>query len=146
MTTVVDIGRLDNCPNCSSPWKGFDIYQYFLRQKNDPDAPQHASYRGRTDEDILEVAGHYGYTLENPVHFRRVIGIEMPYGHPKRRDGVSYWKCPDCEVAWDRFTGEQTEEFMSKELSDVGWARGMPDKPGTIKSEKRQTVLSEENG
>ena len=38
------------------------------------------------------------------THFSRVIGIE----DSKRYDGVSWWKCPDCNTAWDRFTGEET--------------------------------------
>lgn len=38
------------------------------------------------------------------TYFSRVIGIE----DPKRYDGVSWWKCPDCDTVWDRFTGEET--------------------------------------
>ena len=39
------------------------------------------------------------------THFSRKIGIEIMGGY----DGVQYWKCPDCKVEWDRFTGKVQE-------------------------------------
>lgn len=41
---------------------------------------------------------HYG----NETHFSRLIGIEILGGY----DGVSYWRCPDCNAEWDRWTGK----------------------------------------
>lgn len=39
-------------------------------------------------------------------HYSRLIGVELPYGHPERYDGVSIWQCPDCAAQWNRFTGK----------------------------------------
>lgn len=40
------------------------------------------------------------------THFSRFIGIEYPYGHPDRYDGVSEWNCPDCGARWGQFSGK----------------------------------------
>jgi hypothetical protein len=37
--------------------------------------------------------------------FSRVIGIEDPAIY----DGVSWWKCPDCGIRWDRWTKQEAE-------------------------------------
>lgn len=37
--------------------------------------------------------------------YSRVVGVEYPYGHPDRYDGVSEWLCPDCGVREGRWTG-----------------------------------------
>lgn len=109
---AVDIGNLDNCPDCGAQWKGDDIYQYFLCQKMFPEAEQHEVYKDKTDEEIYRAAQDYGYTHENPVRFRKVIGVEYPYGHPKRYDGVSLWHCPECKGYWSRWTGKKiTPDF-----------------------------------
>lgn len=67
------------CPECKADWQGTPIPE-----------------KSRT---------FYG----NHTHFSRLIGIELPYDHPKRYDGVSYWQCPDCKVTWNRFTGERED-------------------------------------
>ena len=33
------------------------------------------------------------------THYSRLIGIEDPMVY----DGISWWKCPDCEHIWKRF-------------------------------------------
>ena len=38
--------------------------------------------------------GYYSGT-----HYSRMIGVEVPWVY----DGVLYWKCPDCDIAWPRF-------------------------------------------
>jgi len=35
--------------------------------------------------------------------YSRLVGVEIQGGY----DGVSYWACPFCGAAWDRFTGER---------------------------------------
>jgi hypothetical protein len=50
---------------------------------------------GDIPEDIRE---HYS----PPYKYSRLIGIE----DPKMYDGVSFWKCPDCNSVWDRFTNK----------------------------------------
>ena len=41
--------------------------------------------------------GLYG----DSTHWRREIGCEVPGVY----DGVLYWMCPDCEMAWPRWFG-----------------------------------------
>lgn len=42
----------------------------------------------------------------------KVIGMELSYDDPEHYDGVSYWACPECGVAWCRWTGDRTERFV----------------------------------
>lgn len=39
------------------------------------------------------------------------MGIEYPYGHPERYDGVSEWRCMECGARWDRWTGKALEAY-----------------------------------
>lgn len=104
----------DCCPECSANWDGGDILEHFLEAKFNPLHKQHSHYKDKTLDEIKKVAFNYGWTDENPKRFGNVIGIELAYNDPRHYDGVSFWKCPTCEVAWDRFTGERTEEFMTQ--------------------------------
>ena len=46
-------------------------------------------------------------TYEVDLHiYSRVVGVEYPYGHKDRYDGVSEWRCPDCGTREGRWTGE----------------------------------------
>ena len=47
-----------------------------------------------------------GYYGEEATHYSRLIGIEIQGGY----DGISYWKCPECNGMWDRFTGEEVKD------------------------------------
>lgn len=38
------------------------------------------------------------------THFSRLIGVEYPYGHAQRYDGVSEWMCPDCGARRGRWS------------------------------------------
>jgi hypothetical protein len=42
-----------------------------------------------------------------PYVWKREIGIELDYSHPKHYDGISYFQCPDCNTTFNRFTGEE---------------------------------------
>jgi len=53
-------------------------------------------------EDIVE---HYAGT-----HWRREIGIEVRGVY----DGVLFWRCPDCEHEWDRFTGKLGKDMKRR--------------------------------
>lgn len=103
----------DNCPECNARWKGDDIFEYFMRAKTDPNHEQHGYYKDRTDAEILETAGNYGWTEKTPRSFRHIIGVELSWEDPERYDGVSYWQCPNCAIAWNRFTGKRTDRFNS---------------------------------
>jgi hypothetical protein len=58
-----------------------------------------------TDEQIVEKAKLYG----NPnARFgtKHFVGIEDPTNY----DGVSYWKCQNCNSVWDRWTNKLLED------------------------------------
>lgn len=50
---------------------------------------------------------HVTGSYSPPYRWGREIGIELPYDHPNHYDGISYWQCPDCNTAFDRFTGKE---------------------------------------
>jgi uncharacterized Zn ribbon protein len=79
----------ENCPKCGSNWNDGDIFQK-LRELHPEES----------DEEILESAEMFGWSKENPKHFSRCIGIEDPFVY----DGISWWRCPDCETTWNRWT------------------------------------------
>jgi len=73
------------CPNCKTNLEGGLIYQTFLDMYND-------------EEKALKTAKMYGAT-KTEGHWGREIGIEIP----GKYDGVSFWRCPDCDHEWSRF-------------------------------------------
>ena len=79
------------CPACKADLEGGLIFDTFMEKYGDEGkALKHAEMYGAT-----KTTGRWG----------RQIGIETP-----DYDGVSYWKCPDCNAVWDRFTGEIKED------------------------------------
>ena len=42
-----------------------------------------------------------GYYAPGTTHYRRNIGVEVPGIY----DGILYWQCPDCLLAWVRNFG-----------------------------------------
>lgn len=82
-----------SCPSCEAPWEAEEtIYQHFVN-------------RGKTPAEATKSAEMYGCTPENPKHFGiNVVGIEIP----GKYDGVSFWKCQECETVFDRWTMEPT--------------------------------------
>lgn len=96
---------LDECPECGMSWVGKDIYEAFAEMREKGEQP----YSTMTDQQLEAAAGQYGWTPENPKHFRLLLGIELSYGDHKRYDGVSYWRCPGCKATWNRFTGNKLE-------------------------------------
>jgi len=83
------------CPACGTNWNAGDIFETFKQMR----AAGDSFYVNKTDEEIEEIAGQYGWTRENPVSFSRLIGVEIRGEY----DGVSYWRCPDCNHQWPRF-------------------------------------------
>jgi len=86
------------CPACGADWRGDDIFAALKQVQT-----AGGGYAGKSDAELKAIAGCYGWTEENKKTFSRLIGIEYAYGHPKRYDGVSKWRCPDCFAEWDRF-------------------------------------------
>lgn len=86
------------CPKCNSNWDGGSILETFLKQR---DEAIEGGYRyGWTDEQVEESMKE---CYAPPYRWGREIGIEIPEIY----DGISYWKCPDCETTFNRFTGEE---------------------------------------
>lgn len=88
------------CPKCGSDWDGGSIIDAFIEQRNQ--GSKH--WGGKTDEEIeKEVKENYS----PPYRWGRQIGIQLPFDHPLHYDGISYWQCPDCSTAFNRFTGDE---------------------------------------
>ncbi len=97
----------DCCPECKTSWDGGDILEELVRLKDEG-----MGYQDYSDEDLIKAAGDYGWTSENKKRFGNLIGMELSMDDPEHYDGVSYWACPECGVAWCRWTGERTERFV----------------------------------
>jgi len=109
MSPYFSVATTDNCPECNTQWKGPDIFEHFMRAKIDPNHEQHESYKDKTIAEVYDIATNYGYSIEKPKHFRYLIAIELEYNHPDHYDGVSYWQCPGCKEAWNRWTGKKAK-------------------------------------
>jgi hypothetical protein len=68
------------CPACKADLKGDPIPDEYLLSDNSSD---------RT------------------THYSRVIGCEYTYDNPNRYDGVSEWRCPDCDYREGRWSGKE---------------------------------------
>lgn len=89
------MNKTKKCPNCKITWINEDqsIYDFYLNQ-------------GLTEERAEYFASMYGATKENKLSFyTNVIGIE----DPKIYDGVSYWKCTNCNTVFDRNLNPQNK-------------------------------------
>lgn len=84
----------DLCPKCGTSWDNGDILETFQKMR----AAGDDFYKDKTDAELVDIASAYGWSKEQPVRFRRLIGIELPYDHPEHYDGVSYYQCPDCSA------------------------------------------------
>lgn len=98
----------DCCPECNTKWDGGDILEDLTRRK---DAGE-VIFGDKSDAELIEYASSYGWTVEDPQRWSNVIGMELSYDDPEHYDGVSYWACPGCGIAWDRWTGKRTERFI----------------------------------
>jgi len=47
-----------------------------------------------------------GYYPDGVTHYSQLIGVEYPYGHAERYDGVSENMCPACGVRVGRWSGK----------------------------------------
>lgn len=118
-----DTKKGDCCPECNAEWDGGDIYEHFLEAKFNPNHEQHGYYGDKTLAEIKETAGHYGWTEETPRRFGKLIGIDMSMDlnatEDEQYDGVSYWQCPKCQIAWHRFKGFRTDKFVKSPEASV---------------------------
>jgi hypothetical protein len=99
---MVSISEYHKCPECGVPWKQEEtITDSFLRDKEE------GHYKDKTIEEVKEISAEmYGCTEDNPQHFgtEHFVGIQLEWNHPNHWDGVSYWKCLNCDTTWNRFT------------------------------------------
>ena len=94
----------DNCPHCKVSLIGTPIPKYEHRDDCEE------------QKDKWEALGYGRSCLCLPygdaTHFRREIGYETDV-----YDGVLYWVCPDCNMAWVRFLegnlGQQSAEHVN---------------------------------
>lgn len=89
------------CPKCNSDWDGGSILETFIKGRDD------GSQTWCKDMTNEEIEKDVMMMYSPPYRWGREIGIELPYDHPKHYDGISYWQCPDCNTAFNRFTGEE---------------------------------------
>lgn len=113
----------DCCPECGAFWDGGDIYEHFLEAKFNPNHEQHDYYHDKTLAKIKETASDYGWSEEEPRRFGKLIGVDCSMDpnadEEDRYDGVSYWQCPRCEIAWGRFNGKRTDKFVKSAKAAV---------------------------
>ena len=83
------------CPGCNVTWQQEEtITEYF----------ENTGYSHRK---ALQTGAMYGCTPDSPKHSaKNVIGIEIRGQY----DGVSYWKCTECQTVFDRWTLQPTED------------------------------------
>lgn len=136
-----DTKKGDCCPECGGDWDGGDIYEHFLEAKFNPNHEQHEYYKDKTLDEIKKSAGSYGWTEETPRRFGKLIGIELPYDDPDHYDGVSFWQCPHCEIAWNRFNGDRTERFVSEFRKALNKSEELrPEQPMVDEDSDRQCI------
>lgn len=118
-----DTRKGDCCPECNTSWDGGDIYEHFLEAKFNPSHEQHTYYKDKSLEDIKKAASNYGWSDENKKRFSNIIGIDMSMdlnaNDDEAYDGISYWKCPECEIAWHSFKGYRTNKFITKKVGII---------------------------
>lgn len=89
---------MDSCPKCNSSWIGGSILEEFLKQR---DNAKEGGYRfGWTDEQVEESMKN---CYSPPYVWKREIGIEILGQY----DGISRYRCPDCNTQFDRWTGKE---------------------------------------
>ena len=98
----LDAMQRGQCPNCGADWDGGSIVDTFIKQRDEGNR----YWEGKSDAEIEKVVKE---SYAAPYRWRREIGIELALDHPQHYDGVSYWKCPDCHVTINRFTGNIEE-------------------------------------
>jgi len=90
---------LDNathCPACNANWDGGSILESFIQLRNGGNP----LYANMSDEQLKERVQEL---YSPPYRWSRCIGIEIRGEY----DGLSYYKCPDCNVTFNRFTGKE---------------------------------------
>ena len=64
-----------NCPNCGISWDGGGILESWKKLRDDG-----VAYIRKSDEELEKDMKEY---YSPPYRWRKIIGIELPYDHPK---------------------------------------------------------------
>lgn len=99
---MTELKNMGSCPKCGVSWDGGSIVETFIQQREEGAR----NWQGMSDDDIQ---AYVDESYSPPHRWGRQIGIELAYDHPNHYDGISYWKCPDCETTWNRFTKQEEE-------------------------------------
>lgn len=81
------------CRYCNSNLDGGDIFEILS---------QNEEYKSLSQEQILEIAWDYGYTIDNPIHFSKETIVQF-------KDKPQITICPFCNGIWP------TDNKMPKE-------------------------------
>lgn len=68
--------------------------------RGEPIAPEHREHKPDHDEQVERYGRCYCLPWGDLTHFSRVMGHEVGGVY----DGVLFWSCPDCGIAWPRWT------------------------------------------
>ena len=83
----------DGCPKCAVGWiDENNMYDTYRAQ-------------GESKAEATKFASFYGCTKTNPLSFSKNV---MAY-ETDDYDGVSFWKCTNCNTLFDRFTMKETQ-------------------------------------
>ncbi len=90
------------CRYCNSNLDGGDIFEILS---------QNEEYKTLSHEQILEIAWHYGYTIDNPIHFSKEIIVQF-------KDKAQITICPFCNGIWPT-DNKMSKEYYSGNLPDL---------------------------
>jgi len=97
---MAELNHFGCCPECGANWDGGGIFDVLRTQD---------WCRDKTDDELRALVEE---SYSPPYRFSRIIGVELPYDHPQHYDGVSFWRCPDCNTMWNRF--DETHRSVSR--------------------------------
>lgn len=63
--------------------------------------------------DAGDIPKKYRKHYNPPYKYSSLLGIEVP----DKYDGVSFYQCPYCKTTWDRWTGEEIEDWRDNGCS-----------------------------
>ena len=84
------LDEFGKCPKCGADWCAGDIFETLRAQD---------WCKNKSDEELRELVES---SYSPPYKFSRLVGVELPYSHAQRYDGVSYWECPNCSEQFPR--------------------------------------------
>lgn len=76
------------CPHCDASMRGGEI------------PAEHRVHKSNHDDQVERYGRCYCFPYGEQTHWSRVIGHEVWGVY----DGILFWVCPDCGLAWSRWT------------------------------------------